>query len=111
MVLPGGASYKVLVLPTARPMNPDNLPLSPEAQAKVEELRAAGVIIPQLLIGKMIFLLSVWNGMYFFLLMWHILIGAGKSMRFILWLIRWTVCVHSTLLSALQGALLNCGMR
>ena len=29
-------------------MNPDNLPLSPEAQAKVEELRAAGVIIPQL---------------------------------------------------------------
>lgn len=48
MVLPGGASYKVLVLPTARPMNPDNLPLSPEAQAKVEELRAAGVIIPQL---------------------------------------------------------------
>ena len=48
MVLPGGASYKVLVFPTARPMNPDNLPLSPEAQAKVEELRAAGVIIPQL---------------------------------------------------------------
>ena len=48
MVLPGGASYKVLVLPTARPMNPDNLPLSPEAQAKVEELRVAGVIIPKL---------------------------------------------------------------
>lgn len=48
MVLPGGASYKVLVFPTARPMNPDNLPLSPEAQAKVKELRAAGVIIPQL---------------------------------------------------------------
>ena len=48
MVLPGGASYKVLVLPTARPMNPDNLPLSPEAQAKVEELRVAGGIIPKL---------------------------------------------------------------
>lgn len=48
MVLPGGASYKVLVLPTARPMNPDNLPLSPEVQAKVAELRAAGVVVPTL---------------------------------------------------------------
>ena len=48
MLLPGGASYKVLVLPIARPMNPDNLPLSPEVRAKVEELRAAGVVIPQL---------------------------------------------------------------
>ena len=48
MVLPGGASYKVLGLPGARPMNPDNLPLSAEAQAKVDELRAAGVVIPQL---------------------------------------------------------------
>lgn len=84
MVLPGGASYKVLVLPTARPMNPDNLPLSPEAQAKVEELRVAGVIIPKLPYREDDFLLSVWNGMYFFLLMWHILIGVGKSMRFIL---------------------------
>lgn len=48
MVLPGGASYKVLVLPLARPMNPDNLPLSKEVQTKVEVLRKAGVIIPEL---------------------------------------------------------------
>lgn len=48
MVLPGGASYKVLVLPATRSMDSDNLLLSPEVQAKVEELRAAGVIIPPL---------------------------------------------------------------
>lgn len=48
MVLPGGASYRVLILPTARPMNPDNLPLSAEAKTKVEELQAAGVVIPKL---------------------------------------------------------------
>lgn len=48
MVLPGGASYKVLVLPSARPMNPDNLPLSAESQVKVDELRAAGIVVPQL---------------------------------------------------------------
>ena len=111
MVLPGGASYKVLVLPTARPMNPDNLPLSPEAQAKVEELRAAGVIIPQLPYREDDF--SSFGVERDVLLPADVayIIGAGKSMRFILWLIRWTVCVHSTLLSALQGARLNCGMR
>lgn len=48
LTLPGGASYKVLVLPSARPMNPENLPLSAEAKAKVEELRAAGVVVPEL---------------------------------------------------------------
>lgn len=48
MVLPGGASYKVVVLPLANPMNPDNLPLSAEVQAKIEELRKGGVVIPQL---------------------------------------------------------------
>lgn len=32
--LPGGASYKVLVLPLPRPMDPDGLPLSTEVQAK-----------------------------------------------------------------------------
>lgn len=48
MVLPGGATYKVLVLPLPRPMNPDNLPLSKEVQEKVDALRKAGVIIPEL---------------------------------------------------------------
>lgn len=47
LVLPGGASYKVLVLPLARPMNPNN-PVSKEVQDKVEALRQAGVIIPEL---------------------------------------------------------------
>jgi hypothetical protein len=48
LTLPGGAKYSVLVLPTAHAMNPDNLPLSAEAAAKVEELRKGGVIIPAL---------------------------------------------------------------
>lgn len=47
ITLPGGASYKVLVLPLPHPLMPDNT-LSPEVQAKVDELAAAGVIIPQL---------------------------------------------------------------
>ncbi len=46
MTLPGGASYKVLVLPLARPMNPDPVELSPEVKQKIEELKKAGVIIP-----------------------------------------------------------------
>lgn len=46
--LPGGASYKVLVLPLPRPMDPDGLPISKEVQAKVDEWRKAGVLIPQL---------------------------------------------------------------
>lgn len=48
IVLPGGTSYKVLVLPTAHPMNPDNLPLSDEVSSKVKEMREAGVLIPEL---------------------------------------------------------------
>lgn len=48
IVLPGGASYRVLVLPMARPMNPDNLPLSPEVKTKIEELRKGGVVIPEI---------------------------------------------------------------
>ena len=48
ITLPGGASYKVLVLPAAHPMNPDNLSLSPEVQQKVEAWRKAGVVIPEL---------------------------------------------------------------
>ncbi len=47
MVLPGGASYKVLVLPLERPMNPNNK-MSDEVKAKVELLRQAGVVIPEL---------------------------------------------------------------
>ena len=34
MTLPGGASYKVLVLPLPRPMNPDPAELSPEVKQK-----------------------------------------------------------------------------
>ncbi len=48
IILPGGAEYQILVLPGAHPMNPDNLPLSPESAAKVEQLRKAGVVIPTL---------------------------------------------------------------
>ena len=45
--LPGGASYRVLVLPLANPLMPDTT-LSPEVRAKVGELVKAGVIVPQL---------------------------------------------------------------
>ncbi len=48
IILPGGASYKALVLPLPRPMNPDNMPLSPEVQTKIKELKDAGVIIPEI---------------------------------------------------------------
>ena len=48
MELPGGASYKVVVLPLPRPMDPDLRPLSGEVLAKVETLRKGGVIIPTL---------------------------------------------------------------
>ena len=47
ITLPGGASYKVLVLPLPRPMNPEPI-LSPEVQKKVNELKEAGVLIPSL---------------------------------------------------------------
>ena len=45
--LPGGASYRVLVLPLANPLMPDTT-LSPEVRAKVGELVKAGVVVPQL---------------------------------------------------------------
>lgn len=48
LCLLGGAEYRVLVLPSARPMDPDGVPLSPEVEQKIEELRSAGVIIPEL---------------------------------------------------------------
>lgn len=47
MVLPGGASYKVLVLPMPHPLMPDST-LSPEVRAKVAELAKAGVLVPKL---------------------------------------------------------------
>lgn len=46
MTLPGGASYKVLVLPLPRPMNPASAELSPEVKQKINELKAAGVLVP-----------------------------------------------------------------
>ncbi len=48
LTLPGGAAYSLLVLPEAHPMNPDNLPLSKESAAKVEELQKEGIVIPTL---------------------------------------------------------------
>ncbi len=44
MVLPGGAKYRIVVVPAVRPMNPDGI-ISKEAKAKIEELRKAGVAI------------------------------------------------------------------
>jgi len=48
MTVPGGAEYKVLVLPLPHPMNPDGRPYSAEVQVKIQELKKAGVIIPDL---------------------------------------------------------------
>ena len=48
IVLPGGARYSILVLPEAHAMNPDNLPISPESESKIEEFKKAGIIIPSL---------------------------------------------------------------
>lgn len=45
--LPGGASYKVLVLPLPGKLMPDST-LSPEVRAKVAELVEAGVLVPEL---------------------------------------------------------------
>ena len=47
MVLPGGASYRVVVMPTKHPMSPNNVQ-SQEVKAKVAALREAGVIVPEL---------------------------------------------------------------
>lgn len=48
IVLPGGGRYKVLVLPTARPMDPTAVPLSKEVEQKIAEWKEQGVIIPEL---------------------------------------------------------------
>ncbi len=47
LVLPHGTSYRVFVVPEARPMNP-NTPQSDEVRAKIEELKQGGVIVPEL---------------------------------------------------------------
>jgi len=48
IVLPGGAAYRVLVLPLSHPMNPGNDPYSKDVQIKIAEFSKAGVIIPDL---------------------------------------------------------------
>ncbi len=45
MVLPGGASYRVLVLPAAHPMDPER-PMSEAVRAKIDSLKRAGVAVP-----------------------------------------------------------------
>lgn len=47
LVLPHGGSYRLFVVPEARPMNPET-PLSEEVRTKIEELKAGGVIVPEL---------------------------------------------------------------
>lgn len=47
MVLPGGASYRMLLLPLASQLMPDTT-LSSEVRAKVANLAGKGVIVPQL---------------------------------------------------------------
>lgn len=46
--VPGGNAYKILVLPFARPMNPDNIVLSKESSDKIKTLKEQGIIIPEL---------------------------------------------------------------
>ena len=43
--LPGGAKYRVLVIPQNNPMNPSKKELSPEVRSKVEAFRKAGVVV------------------------------------------------------------------
>ena len=47
MKLAEGTGYKVVVLPLSRPMNPEPV-LSPAVRKKMDELKAAGVIVPAL---------------------------------------------------------------
>lgn len=47
VVMPHGTSYRVFVLPAARPLNPET-PMSDEVRAKIEELKAGGVIVPEI---------------------------------------------------------------
>ena len=43
--LPGGASYALLIVPGARLMNPDGSAMTPEVEAKLEDLARAGATI------------------------------------------------------------------
>ena len=45
IVLPGGASYGVLVIPGARPMSPDSSSMSPQAIKKIQQLVNEGATI------------------------------------------------------------------
>ena len=47
MKLAEGMGYKVVILPLSRPMNPEPV-LSPAVRKKMDELKAAGVIVPAL---------------------------------------------------------------
>lgn len=44
IVLPGGAQYRIFVVPGVRPMNPA-VPMSDVVKEKIEELKAAGVVV------------------------------------------------------------------
>lgn len=48
MNFPGGASYRVLVIPGAHRMNPDNVALSDATKKKIAALKASGVYVPEL---------------------------------------------------------------
>ncbi len=48
IVLPGGARYRVLVLPDGRPGNPGNVAMSAEVGVAIDKIRRAGVIVPRL---------------------------------------------------------------
>ena len=60
ITLPGGASYKVLVLPLARPMNLEPV-LSSEVQKKINELKEAGILVPSFTLCRRRFF-RVWLG-------------------------------------------------
>ena len=47
LTLPGGASYSVLVVPDAHPMNPENR-MSEEVRLKIEALKREGLIVPEI---------------------------------------------------------------
>lgn len=61
MTLPGGVSYKVLVVPLPRPMNPEQAELSPEVEKKINELKKAGILFLTFLIPEMTSRHTDWN--------------------------------------------------
>lgn len=52
IVMPGGVSYSILVLPGKNRLNPDDIPLSDEVKSKFQEWNKKGLIIPELPYGK-----------------------------------------------------------